>query len=194
MDQKDGSGLVYRRNRYYDPITGRFTQEDPIGIAGGLNLYGFAEGDPVSFTDPFGLCPFTKSNESCFQLLANWGARTGRGWAVNLGAGLEAVGHAGNVFMGGGCTSGYACGMGVPAGQSLFSGSRAALRELLRTGWIEGMSGSQGLKILGRLSKGAVDDISITAGENKSVVASFIKLLDEGNEVVSFPVKLTLHS
>lgn len=34
---------------------GRFTQEDPIGLAGGLNLYGFAGGDPVNFSDPFGL-------------------------------------------------------------------------------------------------------------------------------------------
>jgi hypothetical protein len=33
------------------------TQEDPIGLAGGLNLYGFANGDPVNFRDPFGLCP-----------------------------------------------------------------------------------------------------------------------------------------
>lgn len=33
------------------------TQEDPIGLAGGLNLYGFAGGDPINFWDPFGLCP-----------------------------------------------------------------------------------------------------------------------------------------
>jgi hypothetical protein len=35
---------------------GPFTQEDPIGIAGGLNLYGYANGDPIAFSDPFGLC------------------------------------------------------------------------------------------------------------------------------------------
>jgi uncharacterized protein RhaS with RHS repeats len=51
----DASGLMYRRNRYYDPQTGRFTQEDPIGIAGGLNVYGYAAGDPVSYSDPYGL-------------------------------------------------------------------------------------------------------------------------------------------
>jgi RHS repeat-associated protein len=54
-DQTDGSGYHYKRNRYYDPVNGRFTQEDPIGLAGDLNLYGFAEGDPVNFSDPFGL-------------------------------------------------------------------------------------------------------------------------------------------
>ena len=56
-DQQDGSGYQYRRNRYYDPSTGRFTQEDPIGIAGGLNTFGYANGDPVNFSDPFGLNP-----------------------------------------------------------------------------------------------------------------------------------------
>ncbi|MBX6330543.1 MAG: RHS repeat-associated core domain-containing protein [Gemmatimonadaceae bacterium] len=43
---------------YYDASTGRFTQEDPIGLAGGLNVYGYANGDPVSYADPFGLCPW----------------------------------------------------------------------------------------------------------------------------------------
>jgi RHS repeat-associated protein len=56
-DQHDASGLLYRRNRYYDPATGRFTQEDPIGLAGGINLYGYANGDPVGYSDPFGLRP-----------------------------------------------------------------------------------------------------------------------------------------
>jgi RHS repeat-associated protein len=55
--KSDRSGLLFRRNRYYDPATGRFTQQDPIGLAGGLNLYGYAGGDPVNFSDPFGLCP-----------------------------------------------------------------------------------------------------------------------------------------
>ncbi len=64
-NKADGSGLQYSRNRYYDPRTGRFTQIDPIGLAGGLNLYGFAAGDPATFTDPFGLCPVPPRPE-CF--------------------------------------------------------------------------------------------------------------------------------
>jgi uncharacterized protein RhaS with RHS repeats len=43
------------RNRYCDPSAGRFTQADPLGLGGGINAY--AGGDPVNFSDPFGLCP-----------------------------------------------------------------------------------------------------------------------------------------
>ena len=56
QDAQDASGLMFRRNRYYDANTGRFTQEDPVGLAGGLNAYGFAQGDPVNYSDPYGLC------------------------------------------------------------------------------------------------------------------------------------------
>jgi len=63
-DKEDGTGTLYRRNRYLDPGTGRFTQEDPIGLAGGTNLYGFANGDLINFGDAFGLCPDSlKSDE-----------------------------------------------------------------------------------------------------------------------------------
>lgn len=54
-DGAGSTGLLYRRNRFYDPGTGQFTQQDPIGLAGGLNVYGFANGDPINFSDPFGL-------------------------------------------------------------------------------------------------------------------------------------------
>ena len=64
--KRDGTGLLYRRNRYVDPATGQFTQEDPIGLAGGLNLYGFAAGDPVNFGDPFGLdCIILATKKPC---------------------------------------------------------------------------------------------------------------------------------
>jgi RHS repeat-associated protein len=64
QDKADESGLIYMRNRYYDPATGKFTQEDPIGLAGGLNLYGFAGGDPINFSDPFGLCEEEERDEN----------------------------------------------------------------------------------------------------------------------------------
>ena len=51
------SGVSFFRNRIYDQRSGRWTQEDPIGVAGGLNLYQFNGNNPVSNSDPFGLCP-----------------------------------------------------------------------------------------------------------------------------------------
>ena len=48
------TGLYYMRARYYDPQLGKFLSEDPIGVAGGLNLYGYVGNDPANRTDPFG--------------------------------------------------------------------------------------------------------------------------------------------
>ncbi len=49
------AGLYYYRARYYDPKTGRFISEDPIGFAGGINLYRYVGNNPVNFKDPLGL-------------------------------------------------------------------------------------------------------------------------------------------
>ncbi len=54
--ETDGLGINYYRARYYDPATGRFLSEDPMGFAGsGPNLYAYAGDDPMDFNDPFGL-------------------------------------------------------------------------------------------------------------------------------------------
>ena len=48
------TGLLCLTHRYYDPGTGRFVNRDPIGYQGGVNLYGFAGGNPVNESDPSG--------------------------------------------------------------------------------------------------------------------------------------------
>jgi RHS repeat-associated protein len=50
------SGLYYNYFRDYDPQTGRYVESDPIGLAGGnYSTYGYADENPVSFSDPMGL-------------------------------------------------------------------------------------------------------------------------------------------
>ncbi|WP_343066739.1 RHS repeat-associated core domain-containing protein [Dissulfurirhabdus thermomarina] len=51
------TGLHYNWNRYYDSETGRYITPDPIGLAGGLNLYPFvyANNRPTVEVDPYGL-------------------------------------------------------------------------------------------------------------------------------------------
>ncbi|ENG1965538.1 RHS repeat protein [Escherichia coli] len=48
------SGLYYNRNRYYDPLQGRYITQDPIGLAGGWNLYNYPL-NPIIRMDPLGL-------------------------------------------------------------------------------------------------------------------------------------------
>ncbi|MFJ9432553.1 RHS repeat-associated core domain-containing protein [Streptomyces sp. NPDC101490] len=55
--EDDGTGLLYHRARYYDPQTGRFISQDPIGHAGGPNLYQYALSAPTAYTDPTGNNP-----------------------------------------------------------------------------------------------------------------------------------------
>ena len=53
-EQNPGVALLYLQQRYYDPDIGRFLTPDPIGFAGGLNLYAYCGNDPVNNVDPDG--------------------------------------------------------------------------------------------------------------------------------------------
>jgi RHS repeat-associated protein len=54
-DPRLGFPFLHVGHRYYDPSTGRFLQRDPIGIAGGINVYSYAYGIPTGFVDSDGL-------------------------------------------------------------------------------------------------------------------------------------------
>ncbi|WP_408588576.1 RHS repeat-associated core domain-containing protein [Paraburkholderia bannensis] len=51
------TGLHYNTFRFYDPDVGRFINQDPIGLNGGLNLYQYAP-NPVLWVDPWGLASY----------------------------------------------------------------------------------------------------------------------------------------
>jgi RHS repeat-associated protein len=50
------SPLYLTRHRLYSPVLRRFLSADPLGIDGGLNLYAYANGNPLAYIDPLGLC------------------------------------------------------------------------------------------------------------------------------------------
>ncbi|MFK3651113.1 RHS repeat-associated core domain-containing protein [Lysobacter enzymogenes] len=51
------SGLFYNYFRDYDPISGRYVQSDPIGMKGGINTFQYSNGNPLLYTDFYGLKP-----------------------------------------------------------------------------------------------------------------------------------------
>ena len=68
------SGLHYNRFRYYDPQTGRFVHQDPIGLLGGLNAFRYAP-NPFIWIDELGLqkkrgtttCPIKKNEVTTYK-------------------------------------------------------------------------------------------------------------------------------
>jgi RHS repeat-associated protein len=68
------SGLYLTRYRAYDPQTGRWLSRDPIEEAGGINLYGYVGGNPISYNDPLGLAPSLKCVMKCMAIGSGMGA------------------------------------------------------------------------------------------------------------------------
>lgn len=64
------TGLHYNLQRYFDPNTLRYLTPDPMGQLGGINLYTFANGDPINFVDLFGLqaIPASYDETDCFRV------------------------------------------------------------------------------------------------------------------------------
>ncbi|WP_351230143.1 RHS repeat-associated core domain-containing protein [Streptomyces sp. NPDC002133] len=85
--ENDDTGLLYYRNRYYDPETGRFISQDPIGHAGGPNLYQYALSSPTTYTDPTGNNPLLAgcAAGALFDGALDWGIQRLSGRKVNWG-------------------------------------------------------------------------------------------------------------
>ena len=82
----EGSGLYFMRNRWYSPALGRFVQQDPIGLAGGTNLYRYSINNPLISMDPNGTCP-GDNNRTFVDDISDAGSST-PGRILNAGSGL----------------------------------------------------------------------------------------------------------
>ncbi len=121
------ANLAFFRNRFYDLTTNRWTQEDPMGLAGGMNLYSFAGNNPVSFTDPYGT----------FSLKKWLGAIVGFAAIVVSGGGLAPALLA---------TAATAAGSAVAAGvESLVTGTSFMDAFRRNFNWSEGFLGGSAL-------------------------------------------------
>jgi RHS repeat-associated protein len=81
------TGLFQNWNREYNARQGRYIQSDPIGLAGGINTFAYVEGDPLSYTDPTGLC-IGPLLSACVWAAAN------APWIVSSGTFATSVGYA----------------------------------------------------------------------------------------------------
>jgi RHS repeat-associated protein len=94
------SGLDFALHRAYDPIHTRWLNRDPIGEAGGINLYAYVNGNPLSYVDPLG--------EYCLSAVQIGAISGGAGGAV---AGALAGAEAGLVAGGVGAIPGAIAGL-----------------------------------------------------------------------------------
>jgi RHS repeat-associated protein len=113
--QTDVSGLIHMRARYYNPHLCRFINEDPIGFEGGMNFYGYANANPLLFTDPLGLFGWRD------------GASIGVGFIPLVGSGQSLVElFSGQDYITGEPANRWLAAAGLVAG--LLPGGKAALK------------------------------------------------------------------
>jgi RHS repeat-associated protein len=83
------TGLHYNYFRDYDPTGGRYVEADPIGLDGGMNLYAYVDGNPLSYVDPLGLDKTNWDNRNGGILHGptngNWGGQCWSGGQYSCG-------------------------------------------------------------------------------------------------------------
>lgn len=70
------TGLTLMGARWYDPVVGRWVTKDPSLFAGGVNLYRYANNDPVNFFDATGHRPEGTGSWD-FPDMPEWGSGGG---------------------------------------------------------------------------------------------------------------------
>ena len=172
----DANGLLYMRARYYNPYLCRFINPDPTGFSGGLNWFAYANGDPVSLIDPFGL-----------GAVEGWGGATATWINRNVVNGLNSV-----------STSWTAINFVAYMEASIIGGMADMLRVgqgtadatyNAQSGWDVAIGVSQDIQRAAGIStlligglQGAIEDVGVTAAEE---TGAFSRLAQPGGLTVS---------
>ena len=85
------SGLLLANYRFYDASVGRWISQDPIGLEGGTNLYGYVHAGPIDAADPLGLFVPAAAVAAAAMAGAQGGAALG---PVGMAAGALVAGGA----------------------------------------------------------------------------------------------------
>jgi len=153
------TGLCALAFRHYDPAAGRFLNRDPIGYAGGVNLYGYVGNGPTGAVDPLGTAPLlvvTTGGGALVGGIAGGVSAWMKGENVWAGIGKGAVTGAVAGFAGGGgylvmgsLMGGGALGATMSAGFGGATGNVASQGVQLGLGWRDRFSdGELGCSIL----------------------------------------------
>jgi RHS repeat-associated protein len=70
------TGVLYNYQRDRDPSSGRYLESDPLGLAGGINTYAYAENNPLLNADPMGLYCETLGTIDIPRWRVNLGSRS----------------------------------------------------------------------------------------------------------------------
>lgn len=109
---QDSTGLIWMGARYYDPKGGRFISPDPVSYPVSMDLYVYADGDPVNYFDPDGRF-FSHSYQKVKPSVINvWNSPRFQGSMQALGGLAESSVGVGVTYL--------SFGMATPIGAAMF--------------------------------------------------------------------------
>lgn len=162
IDPETG-GMYYYRARHYSPAWGRFAQADPVGYAGGNDLYAYVGNDPLNRVDPSGLIVISLGGSGVVYYIVGGGGGGGVYWdtatgqiggyktgELGIGIGLS-VGVTGGVSRSldtfGGWSTQFRAGVGPFTGQANLLGPTAPMPQNGDLNPVTGGSASAGAGI-----------------------------------------------